>query len=412
MTDTLTKKGPRFSGRLSALLGALESLNTDSPILISQRNLIHTEAKLISSESPTASDDIASLETRARALSKELANRAKMDAQMKALVAKQIQKRSKLRIDSSIGAWDAVTAELQSALENDLSSEQFKQVREESKLKFKAILDADNIYPKLIEQLFWNGYREGIRDIPFARDEIVKTAKQLGISRPPANLGDLLYTYRYRANFPESIQNVAPKNESWVIRPSGHGLYAFTSTPLASVLPRNGLESIKIPDSTPGLIEKHRLSDEQALLAQLRYNRLIDIFTGVVCYSLQNHLRTHVNGLGQIETDEVYVGVDKYGAHYLFPIQVKRGNDTLNIVQIWQDIQMSSQKFPALICRPLAAQFMDDHRIALFEFKASCQFLEMALVREAHYCLVPSKDCLPEDVEMYKQRSHQASVNL
>ncbi len=57
-------------------------------------------------------------------------------------------------------------------------------------------------------------------------------------------------------------------------------------------------------------------TDEQALLATVRYNRLTDIFTGVTCYSLQNHLRTTVRGVGQVETDELYVGVDRLGKHY------------------------------------------------------------------------------------------------
>jgi hypothetical protein len=52
------------------------------------------------------------------------------------------------------------------------------------------------------------------------------------------------------------------------------------------------LAETKVPDSTPGLISLYALNDEQALLARLRYNRLIDIFTGISCYSLQSHLRT------------------------------------------------------------------------------------------------------------------------
>ena len=50
------------------------------------------------------------------------------------------------------------------------------------------------------------------------------------------------------------------------------------------------------PDSTPGVIS-YALSDEQSLLATVRYNRLIDVFTGLTCYSLQNHLRTSQTGL-------------------------------------------------------------------------------------------------------------------
>ena len=32
-----------------------------------------------------------------------------------------------------------------------------------------------------------------------------------------------------------------------------------------------------------------------------------------------------LDGIGQIETDEVYVGVDKQGAHYVSPVQAKAG---------------------------------------------------------------------------------------
>ncbi len=58
-------------------------------------------------------------------------------------------------------------------------------------------------------------------------------------------------------------------------------------------------------------------------MTKLRYNRLIDIFTGVACYSLQSHLRTSVPNIGQVERDEVYIGVDRQGAHYVIPVQAK-----------------------------------------------------------------------------------------
>ncbi len=78
----------------------------------------------------------------------------------------------------------------------------------------------------------------------------------------------------------------------------------------------------------------------------------------MTCYPLQSPLRTAVPDLGQIETDEVYIGVDRRGAHYVFPVQAKGKNDRLNIVQIEQDAAMCRHKFPGLICRPIAAQFM------------------------------------------------------
>ena len=135
----------------------------------------------------------------------------------------------------------------------------------------------------------------------------------------------------------------------------------------------------------------------------MRYNRLVDIFTGVTCYSLQNHLRTTVPEMGQVETDEIYVGVDKKGIHYVFPMQAKGGTDRLSIVQIEQDLGVCAQKFPSLVCRPIAAQFMQDSVIALFEFEQSESGVSIA--GEKHYKLVPPEEVTETELETYRQRA-------
>ena len=86
---------------------------------------------------------------------------------------------------------------------------------------------------------------------------------------------------------------------------------------------------------------------------------------------MQSHLRTSVAELGGVETDELYVGVDRYGVHYVLPLQAKGGRDKLGVVQIEQDIALCAEKFPSLVCRPIAAQFMRDDVIALFEFEVT-----------------------------------------
>ncbi len=153
--------------------------------------------------------------------------------------------------------------------------------------------------------------------------------------------------------------------------------------------PRIGASVTKVPDSTPGLIDRYAQSDEQALLAKLRYNRLVDVFTGITCYSLQSHLRTTVEDLGQIETDEVYVGLDRSGAHYVLPVQAKAKNDRHNVVQIESDIAMCAEKFPGLVPEP-RAQFMEGGVIAMFEFENSPE--GVAIVSEQHYRLVRPAD--------------------
>lgn len=158
----------------------------------------------------------------------------------------------------------------------------------------------------------------------------------------------------------------------------------------------------KVPDSTPGIIAKYAFSDEQAVLARVRYNRLIDIFLGIACYSLQNHLRTTVQKLGQVETDEIYVGVDKSGSHYVIPVQAKGGNDKLSRIQIEQDTALCANRLPDLICRPVGAQFMQLDVISLMEFEEDGD--DIRIVAEKQYQLVPPEAITREDLIKYKQR--------
>ena len=185
--------------------------------------------------------------------------------------------------------------------------------------------------------------------------------------------------------------------------PAGRAKYRFFAVNENAFVPKEGFSETKIPDSTPGIISMNRLSDEQALLAILRYNRLIDIFSGVTCYSLQNHLRTAVADVGQIETDEIYVGVDRKGAHYVFPVQAKGGKEKLNIVQLVQDFAMCQHKFPSLICRPIGAQFIEENLIALLEFEETRKGI--SIVSEKHYRLVPPEEFSESDLEEYARRA-------
>ncbi len=237
--------------------------------------------------------------------------------------------------------------------------------------------------------------------MPFDRAEISAHAENLNVA-PPKNLGDVIYSFRYRKPLPDSILNEAPEGETWIIRSVGRSRYEFVLVADLLILPNPNLAITKIPDVTPGIISKYAFSDEQALLARVRYNRLIDVFLGITCYSLQNHLRTTVAGIGQVETDEVYVGVDKLGSHYVVPIQAKGGNDILNRVQIEQDMAVCAEKLPNLICRPVGAQFIENEQIALFEFEQNGD--DIAVVSENHYLLVSPDEITEQDLTAYRQR--------
>ncbi len=259
-----------------------------------------------------------------------------------------------------------------------------------------------NRYSQIIEAIFFKGYREGDSKFSFKRSDINRAAEKLGV-KLPKNLGDILYSFRYRAPLPKSISEKAPEGYEWIIRSTGRGRYCFVLSTMTHVIPSDLLVVTKILDATPGVINKYALNDEQALLAKLRYNRLIDIFTGLTCYSLQSHLRTTAPGVGQVETDEIYIGVDKRGAHYILPVQAKGRTDKMGVVQIEQDFAICEAKFPDLIHRPIAAQFMPNDAIAMFEFENTEN--GVAISSEKHYRLVPPADLSPEELKKYKGRN-------
>ena len=262
-----------------------------------------------------------------------------------------------------------------------------------------------NRYTQIIETIFFRHYQAGATEVSFDRREINEVATELGLKQI-SNVGDAVYSFRFRIDLPARIRETAPPGVEWTIRQAGISRYQFVLTKFVNIVPAEGLIVTKIPESTPGVITKYALDDEQALLAKLRYNRLIDIFTGITCYSLQNHLRTTVPNLGQVETDEVYIGIDARGAHYVLPVQAKGGRDKLGVVQIEQDIAMCESKFPALICKPIAAQFMADNVIALFQFEQTEEGVGISV--EKHYKLVTLDQLSAEELARYVQRALQS----
>lgn len=257
---------------------------------------------------------------------------------------------------------------------------------------------ADNRYAALIESIFCSRYKDGATDLPFPRDELTATAKKLRI-KLPKNLGDAIYSIRYRMALPKAIAKTQPPGKEWAIEGRGKSLYAFRLVAIHRILPNPQLAAIKIPDATPEIVSTYALSDEQALLAKVRYNRLLDIFLGVAAYSLQNHLRTTVAGLGQVEIDEIYVAIDKRGRQYVLPVQAKGGNDRLSTVQTRQDMACCAEKFPQLLCRAISAQFVEPDLIALFELGTSGE--EIRITEERHYRLVPADQITRDDLRAY-----------
>jgi hypothetical protein len=254
-------------------------------------------------------------------------------------------------------------------------------------------------YVGILVKIFKDHYKPGTTVFDFARGEIESAADELRI-KLPKNLGDLIYSFRYRSEMPKEIAETAPAHQEWAILPAGRSRYRMQLRKTIRIRPSPHLYQIKIPNATPEIIDKYALGDEQALLAKVRYNRLIDIFLRVTAYSLQNHLRTTVPDVGQIETDELYVGVRNTGQQFIIPVQVKGGSDHIGIVQVEQDLALCKHAFPDLTPRPVAVQFKEDEEgevIALFELVQ--EEGEIRVIDEKHYRLVPADTITKQDLE-------------
>jgi len=262
-------------------------------------------------------------------------------------------------------------------------------------------------YDQIIEKVFFDNYSENLNIIPFNREELAQACQNLEISRIK-NLGDIVYSYRFRKELPDTIIKTAPQDYEWIIVGTGVGIYEFRLSVLSKIEPALNRQKIKIPDATPEIVKMYATAnDEQSLLTRVRYNRMIDLFTGITCYSIQNHLRTTVEGIGQIEVDEIYLGIDKYGRHFVFPCQAKSPGDKFGIVQVLQDLKFCTSKYRSVICRPISLQFLDKNSFAIIEtmIEEEKNILKQVVVNEKHYTLVEKNELSNEEIENYKKIS-------
>lgn len=261
------------------------------------------------------------------------------------------------------------------------------------------MVNKDAAYAAIIEHVFFEHYRDGANSFEFFRSELKDAAKALDIPRPE-NLGDIIYSFRFRRSLPDRILATQPDGKEWLIELAGRSRYRFLLLKSNRILPNPDLVTISIPDATPEIIRSYSLDDEQALLAIVRYNRLLDIFLGITTYSLQNHLRTTVKEMGQIEIDELYVGVDKHGCHYVVPVQAKGGTDQISIVQTKQDLAWCNAAYPGIKPKAISVQFMDNDRVAMFEL--TVQNDEIKVVEERHYKLVAAEKLKADEIRNYR----------
>lgn len=244
------------------------------------------------------------------------------------------------------------------------------------------VVATGGIYEQIIRHVFFTYHREGETAFDFVRDEINGAA--LGLS--PKNLGDIIYSYRSRRPLPPDIRSTAPEGFAWMIEGTGQGRYRFRVVRDSWFLPNPALPVVEMVDHTPEEVMESGRRDEQAILASIQYNRLLDLFLHCRLERKQGHWRTNVSGVGQVEIDDVYVGNDQDGVPVVVTVQAKRDRDRVNSVQIMQDIRACQERGDGRLCRPVAVHHDGaSERMTFFEFADTSG--EVRLVREVQYRL-------------------------
>src|SRR5271157_3379118 len=94
-----------------------------------------------------------------------------------------------------------------------------------------------SLYEVLLVKIFKNHYRKGAEKFEFDREELTKVASELGV-RLPKNLGDLIYSFRYRKKMPAEILETATGKKEWIIEPAGQAKYRFRLGKASRIVPR------------------------------------------------------------------------------------------------------------------------------------------------------------------------------
>lgn len=228
-------------------------------------------------------------------------------------------------------------------------------------------------------------------DLPFTTGDLARWQSTLGLEG--GNPYDLKYNSKGRGALPPEVQATAPEGQEWRIKAVAKGRYVFKLYEQGAGVIDLDADPIvvKVPDSLPAIVERYARKDEQSLLARIRYNNLVSVFLGLSTYSLQSHWKTSAEAAGgsPVEVDEMYVGLDSDGVHYVIPVEAKgrEKSEKLTTEQILTNYMAARETFPDARIVAVAAKVIDDYTFAMIRFSVDEETESVEKEFERHYTL-------------------------
>jgi hypothetical protein len=104
--------------------------------------------------------------------------------------------------------------------------------------------------------------------------------------------------------------------------------------------------------------------------------------------TIDNHIRTQLPGHGQVEIDELYVGIDKDGQGFVLPVEAKEENERLGLDKAVALTLFARARFPRLICRPIAVLRRGINAFDCVEFEPAEELSKVVVLEMRRYKLV------------------------
>jgi hypothetical protein len=98
----------------------------------------------------------------------------------------------------------------------------------------------------IIIHVFRKYWAKGTKEFEFHRDELVEAAQAFRIERPD-NLGDVIYSFKFRRATYRKRSQTAPNGKAWMIEGAGRSRYRFRLVELGGITikPHQDITAIK-----------------------------------------------------------------------------------------------------------------------------------------------------------------------
>jgi len=225
--------------------------------------------------------------------------------------------------------------------------------------------------------------------LPIAVASVLLTVTLFGQADNPSIPPIRVYTYPRRRDWPDEIAATGHWDlaRDW----QGDAQHCFIKLTHPLTLAPETLQENEIPYAVPEIVDQSVGQDEQGIVTRARYNRLVDVFTGLAAFHLQSHVRTVISRK-QIEIDDLYVAVDKQGKRYCVPIEAKTGREKTSYGQVSNMAKFAETRFPDFACRPLLINGVCHDLFHIVEFIASTDPRKIRIVDQRLYRLAKDAD--------------------